>query len=262
MLAKDTSEVAGPNEQLVKCAQAREIVVDEFSTLRGGICNEALRGLTGGNAIAARGNYEREQNFETDFLLRLVFNEWPQFMQPLSEPDLRRLGLLYFPCTFKPAHTFNASDPTHRLQVDFKDRTPEFAAEYVTWARVLARATRAGGAKVMLPEPSSSRQTLDALAPQPTVVSDEEITTWVRENLRPLQPDQRPASREVIDALAGAAWFPELAQRNAKAQHLLRAHLESPSNLWQARIGGVMATKVRAYKYRSGVASGQWCTTR
>ena len=58
---EDKADDERPSEQLVKCAKAREVVIDDFNTTERKICNETLRSYTGGNPIAAAGKFEKEQ---------------------------------------------------------------------------------------------------------------------------------------------------------------------------------------------------------
>lgn len=200
--------------------------------------------------------------FRTDFLIRLIFNSWPSFDSPLEEPDVRRLGLLYYPCTYKPAVTYDATNPNHRLQVNFKDRMGEFAAEFVAWCRVLARATRAGGAKRMLPEPTSSVEILHELMDRSADHMTQRRRIFIETMLRPLGPGEKPSSRKEIEEACAEFLYGDALAKKQEVRSIVRSWLHAPEKLWQGYIGGVQQSKVRVYKFQNTADDTAICTLR
>jgi hypothetical protein len=249
---------------LVKCAHSREVVIDDFATSKVPLCNETLRSLTGGNSVSAAGKNEKELTFSTDFLIRLIFNKWPAFDSPLTEPDIRRLGLLYFPCCYRAASRYDASNPNHRLQIDFKDRMASFAAEFVEWTRLLAPFTRAGGAKFMLPAPESSMEIMSALLPPAVHSAQDGVKDFISICLRPLGTSERPSSRDAINKRCVKFLYPDADAKTMEGniKILLRGKLLAPEKCWSARIGGQQQPKTPIYKFTDSNACDAICTLK
>ena len=264
-LVKDQADTEKPSEQLAKCANAREVVIDDFATSRQSpLCNETLRNYTGGNTIATAGKHEKERNMDTNWLIRLIFNYWPEFDKPLGESDMRRLGLLYFPKTYKPLTVYDASNPTHRLQRNFKDNMVDFAAELVEWMRLLAHTTRAGGAKFMLPEPTSNKEILASLMGTPVASDADVIGEFVKTHLRALGTNERPSSREAINMKCASVVFGGSPADTVKGQVQLglRRHLLAPEKKWQRCVNGERSTPVQVYKFSEGASAATFCTIK
>ena len=116
-LLKDFGDEINPNEDLVKLDFAREAVVDDFNSKGKPLSAETIRNYTGGNTISGNGKHEKSRNMSTDFLLRLITNEFPRYGSELSEPDLRRLAVIFYPCSHKSPADYDAANPNDRKLV-------------------------------------------------------------------------------------------------------------------------------------------------
>ena len=160
-LLKDTGDEIKPNEDLVKLDGSREAVIDDFGSKAKALSCETIKNYTGGNTITGHGKHEKSRNMSTDFLLRLITNEFPRFSNDFGEADLRRLAVIFYPCSFKSPADYDEANPNHRKLVDYKDRVPEFAAYFVEWCRLLAGCTKAGRLKTLWPRPASMAQVIN-----------------------------------------------------------------------------------------------------
>ena len=136
--------------------------------------------------------------------------------------------------------------------MNFKDRMADFANEFVDWMRLLASTTRAGGAKYMLPEPISSMEILKSLMPSAGRTDQDDLQEFIESRLRPLRPQERPASRQAINNMYASIAHPGVpfTEVDGQIQLLMRTKLLAPAKVWQARIGGTQQPKTPVYKYR------------
>lgn len=205
-LLKDNKNENKCNEDIVKLKNAREAVIDEISTDTKAFVNTTVRSNAGGGVVSGHGKHEKAQNIETNFLLRLVANDFPKFERPLTAPDLRRIALIYYPDTCQPPEVCakHAHNVHYRPLVDYKLSVVDYVPLYVEWMRLLAPATKASGqpgmpTKRLWARPYSSEDLVAAqVIEETTNIADEFVTKLVL-----LAGDAIPDSRhEVIQALA------------------------------------------------------------
>ena len=208
-ILKDGHDNDGPKEELAKLAGAREAVIGEVNDDEKPLNAKTVRNMTGGNTMAAHGKHEKSENFDPDFLLRLITNSLPKFNQPLKDADLRRLAALLYPASFRAPHLFEACDPNHRRLKEFKQgEMAEFAAELLLWSRLLAPIFGLTGQKTVWPIPSESMEIVRGLIRDSQGQADggggaaedrrKPVQQFAEMKLVELQPDAVPRSRTEI----------------------------------------------------------------
>ena len=244
-LLKDSKEENRCNEDIVKLKNAREAVIDEISTDNKKFVNTTVRSYAGGGVVSGHGKHEKAQNIETDFLLRLIANDFPEFDRPLKMPDLRRIALIYYPDTFQTAEICakNSGNPHYRMLVEYKLGVAKYVPLYMEWMRLLAGATKASGqpgmpTKRLWPRPHSSEELLAAQLPE---VVEDPADKFVEAFLMPLAEGSVPDSRhEIIQALVldMNGYVATSGQAYAQAQLKLRNLLVAPDKKWRHRVNG------------------------
>lgn len=257
-LLKDAKDENRCNEDKVKLKNAREAVVDEPDTEGKKFVNATVKEYSGGGVVSGHGKHEKPKNIETNFLLRVIANEFPEFQRKLKMPDVRRIALVYYPDTFQPTdilaqHPGNAH---YRPLVEYKLGVREYVPVYVDWMRLLAGATKASGkpgmpTKRLWPRPASSDELLSAQLPP---VEEDLVEKFVRDGLVPLPDPQVPDSRSKIArafVLHSHNILESSGKRFAECQLLLRGVLSAPDRQWSARRGGAQV-KVNVFRNAEG----------
>jgi len=266
-LVRNAFDMNAPNEDLVKCKHAREVVIDDFTTSHGTkkLNNATLRSLTGGNVISGHGKNEKPMNIAPDYLIRMIFNDFPQFEEKLIDADRRRIAILFYPCTFKPAGSslYDPANPNHRLQSAFKAQSAEFAQELVEWCRVLASATHAGQLKYIWPRPTSMEDLIESRMPDMKDSDAGLCEKFIAQRLTNLQPDTVPPSRDAV-IKAFSVWLggdgeSVKSEPYRAAQVALKNRLYSPEKAWCRRISGVRHQQ-RVFKFANDALDTSVCT--
>ena len=65
------------------------------------LCNNTCKQCTGGGVISAMAKYKAGRDVDTNWLLRMILNDFPSFNEPLGEADQRRFALIFYGCTFR-----------------------------------------------------------------------------------------------------------------------------------------------------------------
>jgi hypothetical protein len=218
------------------------------------INNATVRSLTGGNAISGHGKQEKTMNINTDFLVRMTVNKFLDYAAPLGSMDRRRLTIVYYPDMFKPADdpTYDSTNPPHHLQVNYKSRMNDFAAEYVEWCRALAPATKAGDVKFIWPHPSSMLELIETLIPETDGSVEDLALKFAQEKPTRLVPDDVPSSRDAItkafSVRLGGDGVSSKGKAFQNAQVALRNILVASDRYWGKRDVGDRG-QVRVYRF-------------
>jgi hypothetical protein len=207
-ILKDSHDKDGPREELSKLANAREAVIDEVNDSESSLNTQTIRGMTGGNTMAAHGKHEKSDNFDPDFLLRLITNSLPKFNQPLKDADERRFAVQFYPASFRAPHLFDEANKDHRRLKEFsRDEMTDFVAELLLWSRLLAPVFSLTGQKTVWPVPSESLEIVRGLIKDSQKQTDnysgsdeKPVDQFVAARLRPLEADEVPCSRTEITA--------------------------------------------------------------
>ena len=155
--------------------------------------------------------YKAGRDVDTNWLLRMILNDFPSFDEPLGEADRRRFALIYYGCTFRTPGDdilpYEVGNPTHRVLVSRAHMLPGFAIEYIEWCRLLGIATKAGtsNSKRMWPKPAIYVEELKNALEQEANPYAGKWAEFV-ERIVPFTPGgggQKPTSqKEIHDALA------------------------------------------------------------
>ena len=265
-LVRNAFDARAPNEDLVKCKGMREAVIDDFATAEGEkkLNNATLRSLTGGNTVSGQGKHEKGVNIDTNFLVRMIVNEFPDYVSILKGPDRRRLSLIYYGETFKPIGdpTFDPNNPHHRLQIDFKANIDDFAMEFTEWCRVLASSTKAGGYKFIWPQPASMLDWIKVLIPSDEGTPAGITQKFIEEQLRPLRSGEVPASRDAIIKKLSFLFGGDGTSSNKayrESQVLLQGELYVSDKKWRKKVAGDLK-QINVYRFENSTTDNSVCT--
>ena len=158
----------GPSEVEANMNGARIVTCDDFATTANEkVPNDILRSYAGGNNISAARKNKGNKDFATDFLMLLMVNKFPEFAEPLEEPDLRRLVPVDFRLAYKDADGYDASNPNHRhKKASIKTSIEQFFPEFVHWMRCLASTVKLGEEGTLQPRTQKISAALDAFVQQ------------------------------------------------------------------------------------------------
>ena len=259
-LLKDSKDESKCNEDKVKLLHSREAVIDEVTTDGRKFVNSTVRSYSGGGVVSGHGKNEKARNIPTNFLMRVLCNEFPAFDKPLKMPDLRRIALIYYPDTFQPDDVLrrNVGNPHYRKLVEYKLGVSAWVPDFIEWVRLLAPATKASGnpgepTKRMWPRPSSTDELL--LARLPPLEEDTDLDKFLAEDLVNLSASDVPASR---DAVIRALTFRVTGMVHtsgsvySKAGQDLRNVLVAPDKKWQRREGRALQHTIRVFTRGDG----------
>ena len=268
-LVRNAFDANAPNEDLVKCAAARDVCIDDFATADGEkkLNNATLRSLTGGNVVSGHGKNEKGYNIDTNFLVRLIFNAWPEWAKPWLSSDRRRAALIYYPRTFKTLAdpTYDPNNPNHCVQVDYKAHIGEFALEFIEWCRILGPCTHAGGMKRLWPIPQSMFDWIDTLLPDTAATPAGIAAAFIERRLEPLTPGGVPSSRDAVikelSVLFGGDGVSSRGRPYLDASVALRNELATPDKKWRRSLGGVQHN-INVFKFGNADGDGQVCTLK
>ena len=244
-------------DDIYKAKGCREAVIDEVKKSEK-LCNNLCKQCTGGGVISAMAKYKSGRDIDTNWLLRLILNDFPSFDEPLGEADQRRFALIYYGCTFRTPGDdilpYDASNPTHRELVSRAHLLPSFAIEYIEWCRVLGVATKAGTAnsKRMWPKPASYVEELKnalSLETNPFAPKWPEFA----ERLVPFEPapGRKPASqKEIHEAFADfvGGINVQSQQQMKPIVAFIRGKLEERGASWKAPGSRAARDQVRVYQ--------------
>ncbi|MFX4226609.1 MAG: hypothetical protein ACFHHU_01545 [Porticoccaceae bacterium] len=80
-------------DDIYKAKGCREAVIDEIKKGEK-LCNNICKQCTGGGVISAMAKYKSGRDVDTNWLLRVILNDFPSFDEALAEPDQRRFALI------------------------------------------------------------------------------------------------------------------------------------------------------------------------
>ena len=245
-------------DDIYKAKGCREAVIDEIKKSEK-LCNNTCKQCTGGGVISAMAKYKAGRDVDTNWLLRMILNDFPSFDEPLGEADQRRFALIYYGCTFRTPGDeilpYEAGNPTHRVLVSRAHMLPSFAIEYIEWCRLLGVASKAGtsNSKRMWPKPASYVEELkNALELEANPYAGK-WTEFV-ERIVPFTPGgggQKPASqKEIHDAFAdfvgGVNTQSQTQMKPIVA--FIKSKLEERGAPWKAPGGRAARDQVRVYQ--------------
>jgi hypothetical protein len=272
-ILKDGHDKDGPKEELAKLANGREAVIDEVNDCETALNTKTVRNLTGGNTMAAHGKHEKSENFDPDFLLRLITNSLPKFNQELKDADERRLAVHFYPCSFRAPHLFKAANANHRKLKEFKQgMMGDFAAELLLWSRLLAPIFGMTGQKTVWPIPSESLQIIRNMIKdsqkQGAAGSAEvaPVDQFVATKLTNLKPGDVPSSRaKITDAYVKFCQEVLLlgGVTDIAAGLELRNRLVWADKPWQRNVKGSekkKTEKVMVFRFEAGTDFAGICT--
>ena len=245
-------------DDIYKAKGCREAVIDEVKKSEK-LCNNTCKQCTGGGVISAMAKYKGGRDVDTNWLLRMILNDFPSFDEPLGEADQRRFALIYYGCTFRTPGDeilpYEAGNPTHRVLVSRAHMLPSFAVEYIEWCRLLGIATKActSNSKRMWPKPASYVEELKTAL---ELEANPFARKWAEfaEQIVPFNPGgggRKPASRgEIHEAFAEfvGGINTQSQQQMKPIVAFVKGKLEEKGAPWKAPGGRAARDQVRVYQ--------------